>query len=273
LLSPLLQQSDKFFWHDYIDFYEKNLPNKITGHIVEFGVFKGNSIRWLLERFPQAEVIWGLDILPVQNSWPKDPRVMYNQVDQGSETDVANFFKRTPSPELIIEDGSHIPSHQARCLKYGMSALKPGGLYILEDIHTSIPGHQLFNSELSTIPRLVQSFFSRLGLLKNSSAFQNTMPTALSVLLAIEQNRRLGLSRLNDASLKLLSIGSNFSDNDIRSLDEQISDVFVYKRATLPRACYSCGSTVFDYNRFVCSCGTGVFDHTDSMAILIKKWH
>jgi hypothetical protein len=47
------------------------------------------------------------------------------------------FFKAIPGPDLIIEDGSHVPRHQADCLRFGFSALNPGGIYLLEDIHTS----------------------------------------------------------------------------------------------------------------------------------------
>jgi hypothetical protein len=127
MLLPIISQSDKFFWHGYIDFYLSHLPKKIIGNIVEFGVFKGNSIRWLLEQFPDSKCIYGIDILPQQKSWPISQRVIYKQLDQNKEDQVRSFFDEIESPSLIIEDGSHLPSHQSRCLKHGMNALESGG--------------------------------------------------------------------------------------------------------------------------------------------------
>jgi len=37
-------QSDKAFWHGYIDFYEKYFSKSIEGLIVELGVFMGDSM-------------------------------------------------------------------------------------------------------------------------------------------------------------------------------------------------------------------------------------
>ena len=86
--------------------------------MVEFGVFKGNSIRWLPRRYPAARIV-GADILPVQPEWPIDPRVEYALVDPLRDDEVEALLNRLPPPALIIEDGSHIPSHQWRCFRCG----------------------------------------------------------------------------------------------------------------------------------------------------------
>jgi hypothetical protein len=39
--------------------------------------------------------------------------------------------------DLIVDDGSHLTSHQIKSLELLRPKLKPGGIYILEDIHTS----------------------------------------------------------------------------------------------------------------------------------------
>lgn len=92
--------------------------------------------------------IVGVDILPEQPEWPIDPHVEYRQADQGSEDQTAAVLADLPPPQLIIQDGSHVPAHRARCLQLGMDRLLPGGLYILEDAHTSLPSHSLFKQEL-----------------------------------------------------------------------------------------------------------------------------
>jgi hypothetical protein len=176
--SPLLCSSDKSFWHGYIDFYEPYLPQNILGNIVEFGVFNGHSIQWLMERYPHANIV-GVDILPTQAEWPQAPQVRYVQLDQGSEKQIASFFAGIPAPALIIEDGSHIPEHQSRCLKHGLKKLTPGGTYILEDIHTSHPEHILFKREFGS-----RSIMERIGLKPIKPA-----QTSLSILLAVEHIR------------------------------------------------------------------------------------
>lgn len=249
--SPLLHASDKDFWHGYIDFYERSLPGDVGGVIVEFGVFRGQSVRWLLERYPAAQIV-GVDILPVSDEWPTSSRVVYHQLDQDSETQVAAFFDSIPEPELIIEDGSHIPAHQSRCLRQGLAHLQPGGTYVLEDIHTSHPAHPYFRQE-----------FERRGSVPPQ--------TALSVLLALEHRRRVGDLELDDETANRLAQGDHFDLGAIRALDDAIESVEFFKRCTLPRACYNCGATSFDYHTYRCTCGVELMDVADSMSAIIRK--
>ena len=113
--------------------------------VVEFGVLHGASIRWLAECFPRAEII-GADILPEQPEWPRDPRISYRQVDQADRQTVSHQCSNSieGDVELIIDDGSHMPRHQASCLAEGMARVRPGGLYIVEDICTSHPLQSAF---------------------------------------------------------------------------------------------------------------------------------
>jgi hypothetical protein len=57
-----LNQSDKLFWHGYIEFYERFFINRKIETIAEIGVFKGESIKWLLHRFPTAKNLWSRHI-------------------------------------------------------------------------------------------------------------------------------------------------------------------------------------------------------------------
>jgi hypothetical protein len=248
-VSPLIAASDKHFWHAYVDFYARHFPADIDGLVLEFGVLNGNSIRWLSERFPSAQLI-GADILPLQPSWPLGPRIRYVQLDQGREDQVAGLLASIPAPQLIIEDGSHIPAHQSRCLRLGLAALAPGGLYVLEDIHSSHPAHSLFRAE----------FGSQVG----------NAQTALTVLLAFEHAKRLGCAELSPGQLDRLA-GGHFSREQLASLYAQIGRIEVYKRETLPTLCYRCGSTEFNYTSWTCTCGEPLLQAADSMSILIRK--
>ncbi|RZJ11108.1 MAG: class I SAM-dependent methyltransferase [Rubrivivax sp.] len=246
--SPLMAASDKSFWHAYVDFYAQHFPADVHGLVVEFGVLNGNSIRWLSERFPSAQLI-GADILPVQPSWPQSERIRYAQVDQDSETQVATFLAGIEPPRLLIEDGSHIPRHQSRCLRLGFEKLASGGLYVLEDIHTSHPAHSLFQGEFGHVDRA---------------------QTSLHVLLAFDHAKRLGLAELNDSRLDRLA-GPHFTRDQLQALYAKVDSISVYKRSTLPTQCWRCGSTEFDYLSWCCTCGEPLMASADSMTIVLRK--
>ena len=261
---PIDSTSDKSFWHGYTSFYEPRLPASISGLVLEFGVFKGNSIRWLLARYPQATIV-GADILPTQPEWPADARVSYRDVDQGSEEAVARLLAELPAPQLLIEDGSHQPSHQSRCLRLGLRALAPGGTYILEDIHTSHPAHAQFQEEFKA-DGLAAAWRRSRGA-RHSPAAQ----TSLSVLLAFEHLKRRGVGRIPAPALEALTAGNHFQAADIEAMYADIDTIEVFKRATLPDACWRCGSSNYDYLRWRCSCGTALLAEADSMTVLIRK--
>ncbi|EJL67881.1 hypothetical protein PMI12_05501 [Variovorax sp. CF313] len=248
IMDPRLEQTDKSFWHGFTNFYDTHLPHRIEGKILEFGVFKGNSIRWLLAKFPDA-VIHGADILPAQPEWPLDSRVTYHEVDQEEEEQVKSLLEKIGQGlRLLIEDGSHFPRHQSRCLRLGLGALEPGGTYVLEDIQTSHPAHSQYADEFG-------------------SAVEQT---SLSVLLAFEHLKRRG-EALSPSRLAMLGRGSHFTASDIEKLFAQITSIDVYKRATLPSKCWKCGSSNFDYHSYRCECGVDLMNEADSMTVVIKK--
>ncbi len=255
-VSPLLSNTDKAIWHGYVQFYEAHLPAQLDSLIVEFGVLHGQSIRWLSDRYPHARIV-GVDILEPQSGWPVGERITYRTVDQGREDQVAAFFAEIEPPALIIEDGSHLPAHQSRCLRQGVSRLRAGGTYVLEDIHTSHPSHAYFRKEFGwSIRRAITR--------------QPAPQTSLTVLLALEHARRQGEARLSQAAVDRLA-GGHLSSEQIRQLDEAVDAVSIYRRATLPSKCYRCGRSDFDYNAYRCACGTHLFDEADSMSAVIRK--
>jgi SAM-dependent methyltransferase len=231
--SKLISQSDKFFWHGYIQFYEQFFVNRDFKSIAELGIFKGNSVRWLLERFPNSS-IYAADILPQQPEWPVTDRVSYYNLDQENKTQVIDFYNQSQF-DLIIEDGSHQPKHQVTCLIVGMRRLLPGGIYILEDIHTSL---------------------------------NHNMGNALTVLLAIDHYKRIEQTVTRDIAEEI-SRFSLLTADEVFELAQQIKKISLYKRTHLPDSCYNCGSTTFHYSGLKCVCGVDVFSNNDSMSFVI----
>jgi predicted O-methyltransferase YrrM len=240
--------SDKYYWHRFIDTYHKAFAQlgKVRS-IVEFGVLHGASISWLADCFPEARII-GADIMPQQPEWPQDGRISYRQVDQadraavnGMLDDVAGVF------DLVIDDGSHIPQHQASCLAEGMARLRPAGLYILEDIATSHPLHA--------------------GFAHNSLQNGRRGANALNVLLAIQHLKDTGLP----CDAARLAAPGFFSEADVATLFTSIDRVEIFKRTQLPLHCYACGSNDFDYVSWLCRCGADLYHPVDSMTALVWK--
>jgi len=245
----LLNESDKSFWHGFIDFYEPFFVNREINTIAEIGIFKGNSIKWLLNRFTNS-VIYGADILPIQNEWPVNDRFKFKQIDQGDKDLVHDFFLQNTF-DLIIEDGSHIPSHQVLALLEGLKKLNSDGLYILEDIHTS---HRQYNKK-------------RIG------SFELCGPqkgNALTVLLALMHYQNIGFE-IDENRAQLISNNSLFTITDILFLTDNIKKIYFYRRSNLPKKCYSCGSTDYNFSNLKCLCGVEVFSDADSMSFVIIK--
>jgi hypothetical protein len=241
--------SDKVFWHGYVEFYERFFAGRDFKYIAEIGIFKGNSIRWLLGRFPNA-MIYGADILNLQPEWPLDPRFRFSRVNQSQVDELHQFFSQAPL-ELIIEDGSHVPSHQVLGLVEGIQALSAGGLYILEDVHTSHPSARkrsrgLFGREVPI------------------------MGNAMSVLLAIDHYQRIG-AEITGEKAKAIASHSIVTPDEVILLARQIAHISMYKRTRLPDYCFKCGASDYNFSAYHCQCGVNVFSDSDSMAFVIEK--
>ena len=241
--------SDKHYWHRYSNFYRKHLNNLVgVSLILEFGVLNGDSIRWLRRMFSDADII-GIDILPTRPEWPMDSRIRYLQADQGNQTGIQQLLQGIGRTfDLVIEDGSHIPQHQASCLVTTFPMLTPGGLYVLEDLHTSLPSHPYY--------------------LKYCA---DGTPTSLNLLHLIEHLRATG-QVLSDAHIKKLSYPGIFSENEIKLLNDRIDTIDIFRRNTLPIKCWSCRSDDFDYLSLRCSCGVNIsIEEPDSMTAAIRS--
>lgn len=241
--------SDKHYWHRYTETYRAAFA--VLGavrRVIEFGVFHGASIRWLAECFPGAEII-GADILPVQPDWPRDPRISYRQVDQADRAGVRAMLAGIAGDvDLVIDDGSHIPQHQASCLAEGMARLRPSGLYILEDICTSHP---------------LQSTFAHYSVTDG-----RRVPNALNVLLAIQHLKDIGVT-CDPVKAAALAAPGFLSRADVEALFTVTNCVEIYKRTRLPLRCYACGDNDFDYVSWLCRCGVELYLPADSMTALV----
>lgn len=128
----LAANTDKIYHHGYHRFYPQFI-NRNIDKLCEIGIEDGNSLKMWLDYCPRA-TIYGLDI---KKEIFRD-RVSIYRGDQSKVEDLLYLKKNIGNDvDVILDDGSHIPEHQILSFETLFSSLKPGGVYIIEDIETS----------------------------------------------------------------------------------------------------------------------------------------
>ena len=145
--------------HAFLPIYSRTLESirQSATRVMEVGVFYGSSILMWRDYFTKAEVV-GVDpfagLLGHGVRFP-EPRKFLERWQQGKagerikliEADQADtsHLERTVRElqpggafDMIIDDGSHKHRDQQQTMGYLLPLLKPGGVYIIEDIHTSL---------------------------------------------------------------------------------------------------------------------------------------
>lgn len=128
-----LHGTDKATWHNYCDFYELVLPKDI-GALLEIGVKDGASLKMWRDYYAEAIAIYGIDI-------NKPPTIFGCRTFKEDATNPKLWQQFWPLGfDIIIDDGSHLCSHQRITFEHAWKCLKPGGFYIIEDVHSSFLG-------------------------------------------------------------------------------------------------------------------------------------
>jgi hypothetical protein len=120
----LKYQTDKAYFHLFTEFYndyfEKFLDRPIN--ILEIGIFEGKSLLMLKEFFPES-TIYSIDINPKSvdlNLGNNINKYLCSQDDFPKLQKIFNNIKF----DIIIEDGSHMTSHQQTSLGFFFSYLE-----------------------------------------------------------------------------------------------------------------------------------------------------
>ena len=138
---------------DYLRHYERMMAGfrdrPIT--LLEIGIDQGASLRTWEIYFPRASIV-GVDIMPATQRFARKNVV----VEIGSQFDAAFLagLAQKYAPDIVIDDGSHISEHQIFSFEHLFSCLKPGGLYVVEDIQRGA-GKELAAEYFSALQRKV----------------------------------------------------------------------------------------------------------------------
>jgi phosphoserine aminotransferase len=127
--------TDKAAHHKYTYVYDELLSHMRNSsiNVLEVGILNGASILMWNEYFSNAK-IYGVDINP--HSHLNSSRITTIVANQEKEEDL---LKLPDNLHLIIDDGGHTMLQQQITLKVMFKKLSPAGIYILEDLHTSLP--------------------------------------------------------------------------------------------------------------------------------------
>jgi len=121
----------------YGDLFEPLLGMPIK--MMEIGVydprFPGGSIKLWDEYFPDLYFV-GMDINPEAKKFDNDDRTHIFIGDQNSKRDLIEcMYCFGDDFDIIIDDGSHYGEHIIRSFANLFPYVKPGGYYIIEDLH------------------------------------------------------------------------------------------------------------------------------------------
>lgn len=144
--------TDKATFHGYLDFYQDQLPTRdFAGTLLEIGVMDGASLKMWRDYYPHAKII-GVD--PYR--FPSVPGCRVYDLDATLRRHMDVITERYDPFGVIIDDGSHRTADQQRSFELLWPSVAPGGVYVIEDLHTSYMSNYI-NSPVTTIDWLVAS--------------------------------------------------------------------------------------------------------------------
>ena len=127
-------------WNTYFDDYEKHLNKYVQQNptVLEIGVAEGGSLEMWSKYFVNGS-IHGMDLdQRIMDYKYSQPNIFTHHGDQSSDEYWDYFNNHTNIMfDVIIDDGSHVNSHQILTLLNLFPRLKNNGTYVIEDTHTS----------------------------------------------------------------------------------------------------------------------------------------
>jgi len=125
-------------WIHYLPIYDRVFKpyRDKTVTVLEIGVYLGGSLQLWRQYFGPAATLFGIDIDPACASRTEAP----NQVRIGSQGDPAflrSVAREIGALDIVLDDGSHVATHQRIAFHTLWPLLKVGGVYVIEDALTA----------------------------------------------------------------------------------------------------------------------------------------
>jgi 23S rRNA U2552 (ribose-2'-O)-methylase RlmE/FtsJ len=125
-------------WRGYLDKYDRHLSRfrNTPVRILELGVYRGGSLHLWRTYFGDAATIFGVDIDPACQKYDG----IAGHVRIGSQADTTflqGVVAEIGGVDVVIDDGSHVASHQRASFQALFPLLADKGVYICEDTTTA----------------------------------------------------------------------------------------------------------------------------------------
>ena len=125
-------------WPHYFPVYHRHLARYRGApvRVVEFGVYHGGSLQMWKDYFGPAAQVLGVDVDPRCAGLAGDGITVVT----GDQDDLAfldDLAGRVGPVDVVIDDGGHSMSQQIATFTRMWPALRDGGTWITEDVHTS----------------------------------------------------------------------------------------------------------------------------------------
>lgn len=116
----------------FIEAYKKHFEGRKPLRVLEIGVQNGGSLKIWRDFFPEAEIV-GVDV----DEKCKEHEGQNIEIVIGDQVSV-KFLETLGNFDIIIDDGGHYMTQQQVSINTLLkNQLNPGGLYVIEDLHTS----------------------------------------------------------------------------------------------------------------------------------------
>jgi hypothetical protein len=141
--------TDKANYHYFTEVYDSVFEQYISPRILEIGVEAFSSIEMYINYFADPYIV-AMDIHQkdqyltspslLLQTFLKGPNWKFIVGDQSKEEDLRKCIE-SEKFDIILDDGGHTMKQQQVTFGVLLDQVKPGGYYILEDLHTSFAPH------------------------------------------------------------------------------------------------------------------------------------
>jgi cephalosporin hydroxylase len=129
-------------WMHYFDAYHRHFE-RFRGRsvtVVEFGVSQGGSLQMWRSYFGRDSQIVGVDIDPRCQAF-EEPGIRVRIGDQEDRDFLRALAAEVGPIDIVIDDGGHTMAQQIATFEVLYPMLRPDGVFLVEDVHTSYWPH------------------------------------------------------------------------------------------------------------------------------------
>lgn len=156
--------TDKATYHNFTEVYNDYFELYKDPNILEIGVYNFSSIRMLQTFFGNPTIV-GMDIEDksrfVGEGWN------FIRGDQTNPSDLQRCVDLVSPYDIIIDDGGHTMKQQQVTFGFLFDKVSVGGIYIIEDLHTS------FNKSYLDVDCAITTYDMLTKISSKSTGFSN----------------------------------------------------------------------------------------------------